>query len=313
MNASIIIPSYNGTELLKKSLPSILNAIDLNSGYEIIVVDDGSRDNTLLFLKKHFPQINVVPLKENIGFAKAIMEGIYGSKGKFIILINNDVVVEPNFLAPLLYHLIEKDVFAVGSKVLKAGDKGHYHLRSTICLRRGEIEIIRDKEGGGETFYVSGGMGAYDKDIFLELGGFDDLYHPFYWEDVDLCYRALKKGYKMIYEPRSVIYHKDQGTIVFRKKGKWELFLAKMYARIIQERNQYLFTWKNILDRNLIIKHTLLIPCNLFLSLWGKDHIFKPIGFIFALARLRKALKRRKEEKKKRYRLGERDILNLTP
>lgn len=311
ITASIIIPSYNGIELLKESLPSIMNSIDLNSGHEIIVVDDGSKDNTIPFLAESFPQIKIVSLKENCGFAKASMAGIFQSRNKFIALINNDVIVEPNFLPPLLDNFIEKDVFAMGPKVLKIKNKGHYHLRSKVCFKRGEIEIIKNKEVSGDTFYVSGGMGVFDKDIFLQLGGFDDLYHPFYWEDVDICYRALKKGYKILYEPDSIIYHKDQGTIVFSKEGRFALFFAKMYARIIQERNQYLFTWKNILDRNLILRHIVWIPLNLILSFRNKNHIFKPIGFIFALVRLRKTLRRRREERKRVYILGDRDILNV--
>lgn len=308
LTASIIIPSYNGIELLKESLPSIMNSINLDSGHEIIVVDDGSKDNTVEFLNEHFPQIKVIPLKKKRGFAKAVMEGISKSNNRLVALINNDVIVKDDFLSPLLNKLKE-DVFAVGPKVLKTGNQFHYHLRSKAYFKTGEIEILRDIEGRGETFYVSGGMALFDREKFLNLGGFDDLYHPFYWEDVDICYRALKKRYKIFYEPDSIIYHKDQGTIVFSKKGRFGLFFAKMFARIIQERNQYLFTWKNILDRNLIIKHILLIPFNLFVSVWGKDHIFKPIGFVFALIRLKKALKRRREEGKKGYILEERNIL----
>ena len=83
-----------------------------------------------------------------------------------------------------------------------------------------------------------------------------------------------------------------------------------MYARIIQERNQYLFTWKNILDSGLIVKHVLWIPVNLIFSLRNRNHIFKLIGFLFALFRLGKALERRAEELRKEYILKDRQILS---
>lgn len=311
MPVSIVIPSYKGIDLLKECLPSILNFIGLNSGHEIIVVDDGSKDNTLLFLKEHCPQVKIVNLEENRGFPRASMEGILRARNRIVALINNDIVVNDDFLSPLLSSFMEDDVFAVGPKVLKRQDGVHYHLRSKAVFKKGEIYIARDQKERGEAFYASGGMIVFDKWKFLGLGGFDDLYHPFYWEDVDICYRALKKGYKILYEPDSTIYHGGQRTIVFAKKGRLELFFAKMYARIIQERNQYLFIWKNILDDGLILRHVLWIPVHLILSFGNKDQIFKPIGFLFALSRLRKALKMRKKEHAKDYILTDREILEI--
>ena len=312
MPVSIVIPSYNGRDLLEQSLPSVLGSIEPNSDTEVIVVDDGSTDDTVPFLRERYPQVRIILLKKNRGFAKASTEGIVRSKNPFVALMNNDVTVAPGFLSSLMSNFAGNDIFAVGSKVLRSRDHAPYHLRSRAILRRGEIEILRDEKEKGETFYVSGGMALFDKGKFSSLGGFDDLYHPFYWEDVDLCYRALKQGYKILYEPESVIYHRDQGTIVHSKQGRGELFLAKMRARIVQERNQYLFTWKNILDRGFIIRHLLWLPVNLMLSLGTRDHIFKPIGFVYALLRLRRALRRRREERKKKYLFNDRQLLGVS-
>jgi O-antigen biosynthesis protein len=306
---SVVIPSYNGLELLKESLPPILDSVDLNLGHEVIVVDDGSQDETISFLREHFPPIKVVAMGRNSGFAKASTEGILRSKNRMVALINNDVTVDQDFLSPMLRNFNENNVFAVGPKVIKKQGNSYYHLGSKAFFKKGEITIIRDREEKGETFYVSGGMAVFDKEKFLDLGGFDDLYHPFYWEDVDLCYRALKRGYRILYEPESLLYHKDQGTIVFSKKKGLELFFAKMRARIIQERNQYLFTWKNILDRGLISRHLMWIPIHLILSFRNKDHIFKSIGFLLALKSLPKALRKRGRERLEKYVLGDRQIL----
>lgn len=311
---SIVVPTYNGLELLKKLLPSIFKFIGSDQDYELLVVDDGSEDGTEGYLRTHFPQMKVIPLERNGGFGEACNIGIAESKHDLILLLNNDVRIESEFLSKVLWPFHgqkdeDKRLFAVTSKTWKEDRKTIYHGRNEGLFKHGEIVIRPLADEKGATFFASGVMMAFRKEIFTELGGFDGLYHPFYWEDVDLSYRALKKGYEILYLPDSEVYHRDQGTIVFSKKGRLEIFFAKMYARIIQERNLYLFTWKNILDPTILFRHILWIPVNLIFSLKNKDHIFKSFGFILALMRLGKALKRRREELKKEYILKDRQIL----
>lgn len=313
---SIIIPTYNGLELLKRLLPSISNFIKNIQDCEVLIVNDGSKDGTESYLRNHFTQIKVITLRINAGFGKACNIGVSNANHDVILLLNNDVLIDSDFLSKTLRPFSDQDeagqkCFAVTCKVLKEDGETLYHSRNEGIFQNGEITIQPLADEKGSTFFASGVMVAFRKEIFLELGGFDDLYNPFYWEDVDLCYRALKKGYHILYAPDSFLYHRDQGTIVFRKKGRFELFFAKMYARIVQERNQYLFTWKNILDQDLILNHICWIPMNLVLSMRNKDHIFKPLGFLFALMRLRKALKKRSEERKKGYPLKDRQILGI--
>jgi GT2 family glycosyltransferase len=311
---SIVIPTYNGLELLKRIVPSVLDVIKSGEDHEILVVDDGSEDGTGNYLESYFPQVKAIVLERNMGFGKACNIGASKARNRLIVLLNNDVLIDSDFLSNVLLPLEKQEGdgqknFAVTCKVLKDDRKTLYHYRNEGFFSSGEIVIKPLPDERGSTFFASGVMMVFRKELFLELGGFDDLYHPFYWEDVDLCYRALKKGYRILYEPEGVIYHKDQATIVFRKKGRAELFFSKMYARIIQERNQYLFTWKNILDRGLIFRHILWIPIHLILSFRNKDHIFKSIGFLFALMRLKRALTKRGEERKKEYLFEDRQIL----
>jgi GT2 family glycosyltransferase len=313
---SIIIPTYNGLELLKSLLPSFSKFIQLRQDYELIVVDDGSRDGTETYLSQHFPEIKLVSLKRNKGFGVACNRGVMEAKHDLILLLNNDVRFDSDFLSKPIQTLNNwrsrsKQIFAVTCKVVKEDRKTFYHGGNKGIFRRGEIVITPSEDKREVTFFASGVMMVFRKDLFLELGGFDDLYHPFYWEDVDLCYRALKRGYQILYEPGCLIYHNDQQTTVFSKTGNVSLFFAKMYARIIQERNQYLFTWKNIFDHDMIFKHIVWIPVHLILSLRNKDHIFKSIGFLFALFRLRKALRRRQEERKKGTAIQDHQLLNM--
>ena len=316
MPVSMIIPSYNGLELLKRLLPSISISLPSLQDYEVIVVDDGSEDGTESYLRNHFPQIKVITLLPNMGFGCACNIGVKNARYDLICLLNNDVSLSPNFISETLRAWEEnlsrsKKLYAITCKVMKEGEDTVYQGRTVGHFEKGEVMIHPITDEKGSTFFASGVMMVFQKDTFLELGGFDDLYRPFYWEDVDICYRALKKGYEILYEPQSLIYHKDQGTTVFSKKGRLSLFFAKMYARIIQERNQYLFTWKNILDKDLILRHIQWIPIQLLLSLKNKDHIFKSVGFIFALMRLKKTLRRRKQECEKRYSLSDREVLSM--
>lgn len=311
---SVIIPTYNGLELLKKLIPSLLNFVPNLQEDEIIIVDDGSKDGAEDYLREAFPQIKVILLQENVGFGKACNLGVSRASHDLVLILNNDVSIDSDFLSKALLPFNgpgggDQKLFAVTCRVLKEDGWLPYHGRNEALFQRGEIAIKPLADEKGSIFFASGVMMAFRKEIFLELGGFDDLYHPFYWEDVDLCYRALKRGYKILYEPDNVIYHKDQTTTVFSKRGRVALFFAKMYARIIQERNQYLFTWKNVLDRGLIFKHILWIPIHLLLSFRNKDHIFKSIGFVFALMRLKRALTKRGEERKKEYLFEDRQIL----
>jgi GT2 family glycosyltransferase len=313
---SIIIPTYNGLNFLKRLVPSILHLINNVQDYELLVVDDGSKDGTEDYLKTYFPQIKVIALNRNLGFGQACNIGVARAKHGMILILNNDVLTDSDFISKVLWPWSDqgdenKSLFATSCKALKEDRRTSYHGKNEGIFDKGEIVIKPLPPEKGNTFFASGVMMVFRKEIFTELGGFDDLYHPFYWEDVDICYRALKKGYHILFEPDSVIYHGDQGTIVFRKKGRLDLFFAKMYARIIEERNQYLFTWKNILDHGLILKHIFWIPIHLILSFGNKDHIFKSVGFLFALMRLGKALKKRKEEKKKIYPLKDRQILSI--
>ncbi len=123
---------------------------------------------------------------------------------------------------------------------------------------------------------------------YLELGGFDSMYHPLYYEEIDLSYRALKRGWKVHYDPQSIAYHKVQATITQQEKRR--------RISLISARNNYLFVWKNILDRSMTISFLFYIPLFLLRDLFRLKSRFW-IAFYMALKRLPKALKGRALEK----------------
>jgi GT2 family glycosyltransferase len=244
MNVSVIIPSYNGEGLLRRNLPYILAAKENknNKISEIIVVDDGSPDNSVSLLRKNYPQVRTIKLKVHRGFSSAVNTGVRSSKGNLIALINNDVIPNDDFLVSVLPHFENEDVFAVSLH-----EKGYGWSKATF--KDGYILIGPGSETNAvhSTFWVSGGSGVFRKSQFIKLGGLDEaLLSPFMWEDLDLSYRASKRGLKLIWEPNAHVSHEHESTI--------KLFPPKYTSRI-KERNQLLFIWKNLTSTNLFKKH----------------------------------------------------------
>lgn len=279
MKASIIIPNFNGEQLLSKNLPYVILAMNNkeNNVCEIIVVDDGSWDNSIKLLKDKFPQIKVIKHKINRGFSASINTGVRGSSGDLLVLLNSDVVPSEGFLVSTLPHFRNPKVFAVSLH-----EKGYGWAKGGF--KDGYIQILPGDESSTfhESFYVSGGSGVFRRSIWMELGGMDEeLLSPFYWEDIDLCYRAAKRGYIVGWEPESYVVHNHESTI-----SK----LSKKYVSRIKERNQLLCLWKNLTSPTLVRKHM----AGLFTRLVRHPGYVRVI--LMALARLRIALKKKKRE-----------------
>jgi len=296
---SIIIPSWDGKDLLEKYLPSVIRAANFYKGEtEIIVVDDGSTDGSIQFLKANYPLIKLIFLKDNQGFAKACNVGVRESTGDIVIFLNNDMEVKEDFLIYLEKHFKYGKVFGV-RPAIRAKQNELYNnpdiLRMGLEFKFGFIETHIMKIDANltelypHTFSVSGGAAAVDRRKFLKMNGFDELFSPFYWEDVDLSYRAWKRGWTIIYEPKSTVYHQQHSTI--SKKYK------QSYIKMISERNRYLLVWKNITNWLVLTKHILCIPARILQTLiTGKScHI---LSLIYALKFFNLLLLKRKEEKK---------------
>jgi GT2 family glycosyltransferase len=245
--ASIVIPTWNGRHHLEANLPSVLAAIVGNPDHEVIVVDNGSDDGTVEFLAKRFPSVRVLGFPTNLGFGGGSNAGFREARNDVVVLLNNDMRVEPDFLEPLLDVFTDPRVFAVTAQIFfsdpakRREETGLTHglwLNGRLHLRH---VIDEQVDRLFPTFYAGGGSTAYDRRKFLELGGFDPLLEPFYYEDTDVSYMAWKRGWVVLYEPRSRVYHEHRGTI-----GKK---FSAGYVQAVIERNQLLFLWKNIHEK----------------------------------------------------------------
>lgn len=238
MTVTIAIPNYNGEKLLPVNLPNILAA----GADEVLVNDDASKDSSIRIIQENFPEVKLLTNSQNKGFIHSVNKLFKEASGEIVVLLNNDVLVEKNFLEPMIKHFSNKKTFAVNCHEEGSGwGKAQW--------KNGFYEFIETKEDNRvhKSAWASGGSAAFNKKIWQELGGFDPLLAPFYWEDVDLSFRALKAGFEIFWEPESVVYHEHGTTIGKSHSGK--------FVTRVQQRNQLLFIWKNITDKRLLADH----------------------------------------------------------
>ncbi len=302
MNISIIIPNYNGAGLLKKNLPKVVEAIkEYDKGWiEIIIPDDASSDNSIEVIQECISSLSVKNIKIKTttntdrskgGFSANVTRGVNLSSGDILVFLNSDVVPHKGFLLPLLSHFTDKKVFGVGcmdesienEKIILRGRGIGKWQRGFLTHRLGSVDKTN-------TLWVSGGSSAFSRIIYKEIGGLNNLYNPFYWEDIDLSYRAQKAGYEVVFEPKSKVVHEHS-------KGSIATNYKPFRIQKIAYRNMFFFVWINITDFDLMITHILWLPYYFLKTLLARDLAFW-VGFFLALKDISKVLIQRKNAQK---------------
>jgi GT2 family glycosyltransferase len=249
---SIVIPSWNGAEALTAHLPSVLEAARGAGSAEVVVADDASDDGTAELLRTRFASVRSIRRAQRGGFAPACNSGVAEARGLHVVLLNNDMEVAPAAVALLVASLARTpDAFAAVPSIVRVSG-GAEEAHTTLRFRRGVCFTALDGEPAADPAYACGGAMAFRREEFLALGGFDPLFAPFYWEDVDLSYRARKRGRRVIFVGEARVDHDHGRTIGAR-------FDARAVARIY-ERNRLLFTWKNLTDPALWRRHLAALP-----------------------------------------------------
>jgi GT2 family glycosyltransferase len=251
--ATVVIPNWNGKDLLAKYIPSIRTALAGNPANEILVVDNGSTDGSADFLRTTFPDVTVLALPQNLGFGGGSNAGFRAAKNDIVVLLNSDMRVAPDFLAPLLEGFGDPEVFAVSCQIFFT-DAAKVREETGLTQgwwQDGSLRVRHRIDGAIDDlypcFYGGGGSCAFDRAKFLELGGFDRLLEPFYLEDTDLGFMAWKRGWKVYYQPRSVVFHEHRGTIG-RK-------FTQDQIQAVLKKNYILFCWKNIHEVRRLASH----------------------------------------------------------
>lgn len=299
MNVSFVIPNFNGESILPKNLPKIL-AVAKKNNVQVVIIDDFSHDTSVSYLENEIRRRkdeNIVLIKndKNLGFASSVNRGVKIATGDIVVLLNTDVVPHENFLQPLIRHFYKENVFAVGC-MDESIEKDHVVLRGRGLgkWQRGFFVHRRGEVNHSSTMWVSGGSGAFRRSLWEKFGGFNTLYNPYYWEDIDLSYRAQKAGYVVLFEKESKVIHEhEKGSI----KGSYSLFDIKITAY----RNQCFFVWLNASDKSIIVSHILWLPYHLIKTLLKGDFAFL-FGFFKAILLMPEVFVARKNIQKMRVR-----------
>ena len=281
---SIIIPSKNGRHHLTETLPATIKACqNTKIKTEIIVIDDNSQDNTL-DLSNTFPQVTFLK-NTYAGACSARNLGASKAKSNILLFIDNDVFLNTDFFESAM-NCFNKNFFAAACCGYWAFDGRQLDGIKTIEFKRGfprfTGNILNNRLQDNKNYLSFGVQGAYffcSKEKFDTLGGFDILFEPYLLEETDLIYRGLKRGWHINYISQTKPLHKCGGTIQSKISPQ---------TKFLSKRNRYIFVWKNIHSKSLLIKH-------IFWLILRLPYDFKAV--IGALKEIKKILKARKAEK----------------
>jgi len=290
MRVSIIIPNYNGETLLRKNLKKIVEILHdfkmrLKHEVELIIIDDASIDESVSYVDSFIKQnktdiaIHLQKNEKNSGFSPTVNKAVKSATGDILYLLNSDVQPDKDFLEHILPHFEDKKVFAVGS-MDKSAEDGKVVLRGRGIGRwqRGFLHHARGEVDKTNTLWVNGGSGAFRKEIWNKLSGFCELYKPYYYEDIDLSYRALKSGYNLIFEPKSVVIHEHEKGAIIKTQSKKKV-------TTIAYRNQFIFVWLNATDTDILLLHIVWFFYHVAKALFRGDGAFF-VGFVRAFIKL---------------------------
>jgi GT2 family glycosyltransferase len=225
LKAAVVILNYNGREMLRQFLPSVLQNTALP--YEVIVADNGSTDDSLAFLASNFPEVKVLASKENGGFSKGYNTALNQIEAEYYVLLNSDVEVTPNWIAPVIALMDSNPLIAACQPKIRsfqdkksfeyAGAAGGFidHFGYPFC--RGRIFDTLEEDLGQyddykEIFWATGACMFVRADIYHQLGGLDEDFFA-HMEEIDLCWRIKNAGYNVYYCPESTVYHLGGGTL----------------------------------------------------------------------------------------------------
>jgi GT2 family glycosyltransferase len=254
MRSAIVILNYNGEQHLQTYLPSV---IENSPNWDIIVADNASTDNSCAFIESRYPQIEVIQLDHNYGFAGGYNEALTQLKGKYELyfILNSDVRLSPNWDLPLLAFLQNNpNTAAVGPKVLSerapqyfehAGAAGGYLDTFYFPFCRGRIFDALEKDqqqydSPQEVSWVSGAALLIRAQDFHQAGGFDAAFFA-HMEEIDLCLRLANEGKKLYCIPNSVVYHLGGGTLGYESPRKVFLNFRNSLWMIVKNQPKFLF------------------------------------------------------------------------
>lgn len=269
MKATIIIPNYNGKHFLGPCLESLSGQTCRD--FKILVVDNASTDGSIEYLKSQHPETEIIACRQNYGFSGAVNKGIRHSRTPYVILLNNDTVVDAHFVEEMLRAIEQSPaIFSVSSKMLQLhrpeliDSAGDLYTILGWGVRRGTDRPASNYTKESPVFSACAGAAIYRRSVLKRIGYFDES-HFAYLEDIDIGYRAKICGYRNLYCPSALVYHVGSGT----SGSKYNSFKVRLSAR-----NSIYLNYKNMPAAQLALNFLPLLAGCLM-----KYAFFTRIGF----------------------------------
>lgn len=252
---AVVILNYNGHDFLQQFIPFLQKSAYDN--FEIHVADNGSTDHSLQLLQSQFPEVQIHDLQQNHGFAQGYNEALKLVDAPYLVLLNSDVEVDENWIQPVI-DLMESDesIAAVQPKIRAFHKRSHFEYAGAaggwmdylgIPFCRGRIFGHLEKDQGQynqceEIFWASGAALFIRSKLFKAIGGFDGDYFA-HMEEIDLCWRLKRAGYKIMVQPKSIVYHVGGGTLSYGSPNKTFLNFRNSYYTLVKNVESHRVWW----------------------------------------------------------------------
>ena len=283
---SVVIPNYNGRDLLAQNLPFVFMALR-NSGiddFEVIVADDASNDESVSFLEEQFPQVKLVLNHKNLGFSGNINTGIAVACKDLVLLLNSDVQLTADYFSTQLHYFEKSDTFGVMGRIMSMDRKVNQDTAKYPSYRFAEIGSTKNYTHSNAqaltySWFMSGANALVCRKKLKMLGGFREIFNPFYCEDVDLSLRAWRIGFKIYYAHDAICYHPNSETI---KK------LPQKSVRRIAKRNQLILHYLHLDGiENLFFLVKATVKTCLYMLIFNTIYPFAFGQFLLTIEKLR--------------------------
>lgn len=249
---SVIIPNYNGRHLLERNLPSVYEALkNAKTDFEIIITDDCSTDSSVAFIKQHYPLLHLIVNDKNQGFSVSCNKGIALAGKDLVLLLNTDIELNKDFFESQFKYFELPDTFGVMSKIIGAQNKevqdtARFFKHSGFKIKANNFFYVKDENFLTPTAYLSGANALIDTKKLKDIGGFDEIFSPFYCEDFELGIRAWRLGWKCYYDPKSYCIHDHSSTTKNYRTRNWVkaiFFRNRLFVHAIHLSKPRLVFW----------------------------------------------------------------------
>lgn len=270
---TVIIPNWNGMDYIGQCLDSLMG--QSVGAVPVIMVDNASADGSKEYVEEHYPWVKVISLDENYGFCRAVNEGIRAAETEYVILLNNDIRTDQDFVKKLLQRAeSNRNLFSCQAKMLqmdhpeRIDNAGDQYCALGWAYTRGKDQPSGKYSEAEQIFSACGGAVLYRKKLFDQIGLFDEA-HFAYLEDVDVGYRARICGYENWYEPEAIVYHKGSAATGSRHNA---------FKVAHASRNNIYLIYKNMARWQILINLPFLLTGCLIKTLYfipkGLGHVY---------------------------------------